>query len=381
MRALELFAGGGGMAMALSKAGFSTARVVEWDKWSCRTLNQNRELLNCQHEGLIEPGDIRDHSFLDLEGKVDVVSGGPPCQPFSLGGKHKAYDDRRDMFPHAIRALRETRPKAFVFENVRGLTRATFSHYLEYIQLQLNYPALEKREDEVWMDHRRRLEQHHTARHEHDLEYRVVSRLLNAADYGVPQRRERLIIVGIRADLNLEWHFPNETHSYTALVRNQWLDTDTYWERHGISAKYDLLNVPSVKTALRKVNSLFSGSELRPWRTTRDAISDIEHRTDLPNHERRFGARSYPGHTGSDLDLPAKTLKAGVHGVPGGENMCVLDDGTVRYFTAREAARLQTFPDEYIFAGAWGESMRQIGNAVPVDLLCVITQALRKQLK
>ena len=86
------------------------------------------------------------------------------------------------------------------------------------------------------------------------------------------------------------------------------------------------------------------------------------------NHRFQPGARRYKGHTGSPLDLPAKTLKAGDHGVPGGENMMVKDDDSVRYFTVRESARLQTFPDGYVFHGAWTECMRQLGNAVPVEL-------------
>ena len=87
-------------------------------------------------------------------------------------------------------------------------------------------------------------------------------------------------------------------------------------------------------------------------------------------HQHRFqpGARPYPGHTGSPLDLPAKTLKAGDHGVPGGENMLLRPDGSTRYFTIRESARLQTFPDGYLLHGAWSEAMRQLGNAVPVAL-------------
>lgn len=363
--------------MALSQTGFETAHVVEYDQWACQTLTQNRKLLKCKHKGPIEPTDVRAVRFADFEGRVDLVTGGPPCQPFSLGGKHQAYDDRRDMFPQAIRALREVRPKAFMFENVRGLTRAAFRHYLEYIQHQLAYPGIEKREGEEWTDHRRRLEQHHTAHRETSLEYRVVSRVVNAADYGVPQRRERLIIVGIRADLNLEWHFPEPTHSLAALVNDQW-HGGSYWERHGVNPRTDLLTIPAVRSALSRLD--LDGRQ--PWLTTRDAIADLQSplATKLTNHEFRGGARAYPGHTGSDLDLPSKTLKAGVHGVPGGENMFVKDDGTVRYFTAREAARIQTFPDKYVFSGAWSESMRQIGNAVPVQLAAVVTGQLFKDL-
>ena len=111
----------------------------------------------------------------------------------------------------------------------------------------------------------------------------------------------------------------------------------------------------------------------QPWRTVRDALMGLpdperEPSSNLANHVFNPGARSYPGHTGSPLDEPAKTLKAGDHGVPGGENMLVRPDGSLRYFTVREAARLQTFPDHYVFRGSWSEAMRQLGNAVPVLL-------------
>ena len=116
----------------------------------------------------------------------------------------------------------------------------------------------------------------------------------------------------------------------------------------------------------------------------RDAISDLPDPERYPqngivNHIHNPGARAYPGHTGSPLDEPAKTLKAGDHGVPGGENMLAFPDGRIRYFTAREAARLQTFPDHYTFTGAWSETMRQLGNAVPVQLAWVVAQTLRAQ--
>ena len=107
----------------------------------------------------------------------------------------------------------------------------------------------------------------------------------------------------------------------------------------------------------------------------------IEKSAHFLNHTFQAGARSYPGHTGSPLDEPAKTLKAGVHGVPGGENMLLRPDGSIRYFSVRESARLQTFPDDYFFTGCWSEAMRQIGNAVPVNLSRIIGQGVAKELE
>jgi len=125
---------------------------------------------------------------------------------------------------------------------------------------------------------------------------------------------------------------------------------------------------------------------LLPWQTVRDAISDLpdpeQHPTLLYQaHKFQPGARSYPGHTGSPLDEPAKALKAGDHGVPGGENMLRRVDGSIRYFTVRECARIQTFPDEFIFEGSWGEIMRQLGNAVPVRLAHHVADAVCTQLR
>ncbi len=94
------------------------------------------------------------------------------------------------------------------------------------------------------------------------------------------------------------------------------------------------------------------------------------------NHEYRGGAKTYAGHTGSVMDEPSKTIKAGVHGVPGGENMIVLDDGTMRYYSTRESARIQTFPDDYLFGASWTENMRQIGNAVPVELAHIVGKSV-----
>jgi len=101
---------------------------------------------------------------------------------------------------------------------------------------------------------------------------------------------------------------------------------------------------------------------------------------EFKDHIFQGGARTYPGHTGSPLDLPAKTLKAGDHGVPGGENMMVRSDGSVRYLTVRESARVQTFPDGYVFHGSWTETMRQLGNAVPVLLGQVVASSVAEKI-
>jgi len=371
MKSIELFAGAGGLGIGLHRAGFHPVKVVERDAYCCDTIRENqRRAGSVVTDWLLEQGDVRQVDFSIYEGNIDLISGGPPCQPFSMGGKHKAYDDARDMFPQAIRAVREAKPRAFVFENVKGLTRASFQNYFEYIQLQMRHPEVIARKDEDWTDHLARLEQHHTSHSNEGLNYHLVTRLLNAANHGVPQRRERVLFVGFRSDLAEEWHFPKELHSAEALIWDQYGD-GAYWDRHGVAKK----NRPENARLTARAARLGEKPTSLPWKTVRDAISDLpdpEHEPEkaraIENHRLQTGARSYPGHTGSPLDEPAKTLKAGVHGVPGGENMLLKPSGAVRYFTVRESARLQTFPDDYVFHGSWSETMRQLGNAVPVRL-------------
>lgn len=373
MRSVELFAGAGGLAIGMANAGFRHAAVIEWDADACETFRENKRHQAHSVEGWpLHECDVRDFDYGDIWGDVMVVSGGPPCQPFSLGGKHRGHLDERDMFPEAVRAVRDLHPQAFIFENVKGLMRETFTDYFEYIYLQLSHPGLVRRKGEKWSEHRARLERHHTSTRKRS-EYNVVYRLLNAADYGVPQRRERVFMVGFRSDLGVEWSFPEPTHSEDALLRAQW-GTEEYWERHKVSKRSRPKLAKRLRARVEKVrNEPLFGANKVPWVTVRDAIFDLPDperypNTGISNHGFNPGARSYPGHTGSPYDEPAKTLKAGDHGVPGGENMLARLDGAVRYFSVREAARLQTFPDEYEFHGSWTETMRQLGNAVPVLL-------------
>ncbi|MGX1309496.1 DNA (cytosine-5)-methyltransferase 1 [Amorphus suaedae] len=383
MKSIELFVGAGGLGIAASRAGFEPAAVIDWDKWACDTIrmNQARGLEPFTHWDVVQC-DVREFEFGNVSGPIDLVTGGPPCQPFSLGGRHKAYLDDRDMFPQAVRAVRTLQPRAFVFENVKGLTRSTFSSYLEYIRLQLRHPHLESHKQETWLDHLSRLEDYETAGISGDIEYNIVMRVLNAANYGVPQRRERIFIVGFRSDLAFDWHFPPETHSQDALLWSQWRSGE-YWDLNCVATR----DRPAAGSGASRAMRLDGPPSKDAWVTVREAISDLPDPEIQPElavryHDHRYmpGARSYPGHTGSPLDEPAKTLKAGVHGVPGGENMLRRPDGTLRYFTIRESARLQTFPDEMIFHGSWTETMRQLGNAVPSDLAFSVLSSVRDRL-
>jgi len=380
MHAVELFAGAGGLALGCGMAGFAHLAVVERDPHACHTVreNQRRAFAPVAHWN-IQESDVRDFDFCGIMPGIDLLAAGPPCQPFSLGGKHRAYHDARDMFPATVEAIRRLQPKAFIIENVKGLTRERFANYFHYIQLQLEYPQITIRKYEDWLAHFERLQKEKTAGNHKELTYKVTYNLVNAADYGAPQKRERIFIVGFRSDIAAHWSFPPPTHSRQALLHDQWV-TGCYWQRHNMPAPV----LPAVRQAELALHHRQTPA-LLPWRTVRDAIGDLpdpETGTlpDIANHIFQPGARAYPGHTGSPLDQPAKALKAGAHGVPGGENMLVRDDGSARYFTVRESARLQTFPDGFVFAGSWTETMRQLGNAVPVVLARRVAASVAEQL-
>jgi DNA (cytosine-5)-methyltransferase 1 len=376
MNSLELFSGVGGLAKGLELSGFNHAKLVEYNKHAYASLCQNFEAKK------VFFGDIKDFDLEQLN-DIDIVAGGPPCQPFSLGGKHKADRDNRDMFPYAIRAIEKLRPKAFIFENVKGLLRQTFPDYFKYIILRLTYPSFPADINSDWQQYLRKLQSVSQLSYV-GAKYNVQFKLINAANYGVPQTRERVVIIGIRSDLDCSWEFPPETHSADRLFWDMHV-TGEYWERHKIPKSERSLIDKSVEDRIGRLTKKYGmlAPGLLPWQTVRDAVGDLPDPTSnhgTGDHIFRHGARIYPGHTGSILDLPAKTIKAGDHGVPGGENMIRFSDGSVRYLTILEAKRLQTFSDDFIIRGGWGESMRQIGNAVPVLLAETIGHELMKTL-
>jgi DNA (cytosine-5)-methyltransferase 1 len=387
---IELFTGGGGLAIGMHQAGFRHLLAVEFDRRACQTLRAG-EAIEYDPEAEIPrslddrwplfEGDVHKQDFSRWEGLVDVVAGGVPCQPWSLGGAHKGYDDKRNLWPELLRCVRETKPQAIVAENVKGLLRPSFKPYYSYIIRQLKAPYEKPLDGEDWRDHDRRLEKL-LSDDDYDptKRYDVTFRLVNAADYGVPQVRWRVFVVAFRKDLGLEgWQIPDGEYSEAALLRDQ--ATGAYWKRHSIAPREGL--VPSPLPPVKKGD--------KPWRTVRDAIEDLpapleplEKKLEHPNWLHHYGwpgAREYPGHTPNDLDKPAKTVKAGVHGVPGGETVLRLDDGSLRYMTVREVARVMTFPDNKCLEGPRGEQMRQLGNAVPVELAKFMANAVADALR
>jgi len=376
---IELFTGGGGLAEAMHVEGFRHVLLNEYDHRACETLRVNRAVDHDESQqtpaSLADPwplieGDVHRVGFKRLEGLVDVVAGGVPCQPWSLGGVHRGYEDPRNLWPEFVRAIRETRPRALLAENVRGLLRPSFSAYWGYTLRCLRLAHLAKRNDEDWRDHDARLvKELRVKRYDTAERYIVTVHPVNAADYGVPQIRHRVFTGGVREDLGVELDWPEPTHSEFVLARAQ--ADGEYWTRH------DMRPPGSSRPSTR------NDPGRHPWRTLRDAIGDLPeplgHKEDAPgwlHHYGWDGARIYPGHTPNLLDLPAKTVKAGVHGVPGGETVLRRDDGSIRYMTVREVARVMTFPDSWRLAGPRGEQMRQLGNAVPVLLGRIAARAV-----
>ncbi|MGH2486719.1 MAG: DNA cytosine methyltransferase, partial [Ktedonobacterales bacterium] len=336
MRSLELFAGGGGLALGIERAGFRHAALIEYDHDSCETLRANSHTAGTRGKPWpVRELDARDYPYERWAGQIHLLAGGPPCQPFSIAGRHAGDTDSRNMFPVMVRAARALRPQAILIENVKGLARDVFRPYLDYVGLQLRFPTISPHKDETWTDHKARLEHFCAERSRPDLEYRVYGpRIFNLVDFGAPQNRQRVFFVALRSDLDVTWEWPALTHSREALLYDQWI-TGAYWSRFAL-AKPELS--PGLDAILGRLRRAPRPATF-PWRTVRDALTGLPEPVDgrdcpmFANHIGIPGARMYYGHSGSPYDAPAKTLKAGGHGVPGGENMLLRDDGSVRYFT------------------------------------------------
>ena len=370
---IELFTGCGGLALGIARAGFKHLLLVERNAEAAATVAANaaRGVAHVT-DWPYRMMDVRDIDWTAYRG-VDVLAGGPPCQPFGVGGKALGPDDDRDMWPEAVRAVREAEPLAFVFENVFGMLRDRFSSYVAWVKACLERPAHPRRPRETHDAHLKRISRLPKA-------YEVVIQSVNAAEFGAAQNRRRILFLGVRAGAGFAPPLLRRTHTRERLLHDQYVTRD-YWRRHGLhGASRKPIMRPDLTIVGRMAGGLAPPPGL-PWRTVRDALDGLGEPNSQNGHLFQDGARIYQGHTGSPLDLPAKALKAGDHGVPGGENMLVRDDGTVRYFTIRESARLMGLPDDYHFPRSWTESMRQMGNAVPVELGEAVGRWLAEQVE
>lgn len=314
---LELFAGAGGLAIGLEQAGLDCVALNEIDKYACATLRKNRPEWN------VLEGDIKNFDFTEYNGKVDVVAGGFPCQAFSYAGKKLGLADARGtLFYEFARVVKEVEPALCVGENVRGLLSHDGGKTLQGMISILD-----------------------------EIGYNVMPiQVLKAINYKVPQKRERLILVGVRKDISLKFDYPLPYRRiYTlsdALKKGDLYDSDV--PKSG-GAQY-----PKSK---RDVLDL-----VPPKGYWRDLPLDIQ--------KEFMGGSFYLGGGKTGIarrigwDEPCLTLTCS----PAQKQTERCHPDETRPFTVREYARIQTFPDDWEFEGAISQQYKQIGNAVPVNL-------------
>lgn len=324
---IELFAGGGGLALGMEKAGFHHVMLNEFDAAACKTLRTNRPEWN-----IIE-GDVCSVDFSQWAGKVDFISGGFPCQAFSYAGKGEGFNDTRGtLFFQLARAVKEIKPKVFMGENVKGLTAHDNGRTLQTIKEAIK-----------------------------DLGYTLIEpEVLKAICYNVPQKRERLILIAVRNDYadKIDFAWPAPYHRIVTL-RDAFFAGELY--------DRDVPESEGQKYPEKKKRVLAMVPEGGDWR-------------DLPDDvQRDYMGASYflgGGKTGMarrlSLDEPSLTLTC----APAQKQTERCHPTETRPLTVREYARIQTFPDDWVFMGNLSAQYKQIGNAVPVNLAWAVGRAI-----
>ncbi len=299
LKLLSLFTGGGGLDLGFERAGAEVVACVDNDPESCKTLRYNRPDWN------VEERDVRNYAP-DLDAGIDIVAGGPPCQGFSSAGKGNPDDARNFLWKEYFRIVEAAQPRAIVLENVSGLKHRRNGDHLSGIM-----DALESQG------------------------YHFAMGILNAADFGVPQTRRRLFVIGLRDGIPT---LPAPTVERWATVREAIADLEG-----------------SVKPELNHVPNNHASHVVKRWKKL--APGEVD-----PNYRR---ARL-------DYDAPSHTIRAGGGYGPRGDHLAgfhpPIHPTLPRQLTVREAARIQTFPDDWIFQGSKTAQGRQVGNAVPVGL-------------
>ncbi len=305
---IEICAGAGGQALGLSLAGFTHIALVEYEKEYCETLRRNRPEWN------VIQGDVKEFSGLRYKGQIDLLAGGVPCPPFSVAGKQLGREDERDLFPEALRLIEEINPRAVMIENVRGFLDPEFKDYRQSI---LNHIS--------------------------SLGYKVKIKLLNANDYGVPQLRPRIVIVGIRNDIQEEFQYPKENLEsaptvgetlYDLMKANGWKGAKEWAEKANTIA-------PTIVGGSKK----HGGPDLGPVRA-----------------KRAWAVLNVDG-LGVANDAPSPDFE----GMP--------------RLTPRMIARIQGFPDTWSFGTKKTAACRMIGNAFPPPVAYAVGKEIRRVLE
>ena len=318
---LDLFSGAGGLSLGLHMAGWHMEAGFEIDGDAINTYTANfpaTKIFAC---------DARTIDFKPYQG-IDLVAGGPPCQPFSVAGKQQAASDERDMVPHFIRAVKEIRPKAFLMENVAGLMTVRHKDYLSLITQKFR-----------------------------DLGYHLTVQILCAYDYGVPQRRKRVFFVGTQEggfNFPLATHGPNGHHPF-------------------VTVREALKGVPEDVPNMAKV-TYASKPIMRPSPFSGMLVNGQGRPIDLDG----------PCHTIPATAGGNRTHIVDIHGILKDYHKELLSNGAIRHgqvknvrrLTAAESARLQSFPDDFTFIGKGSSRYRLIGNAVPPKLAQAVGKAL-----
>jgi DNA (cytosine-5)-methyltransferase 1 len=330
---LDLFAGAGGLSRGLSLAGLTIAGASEKDSDAVATYMAARDVESNGSSFDLYEGDIARHSFTHLRGEIAVVAGGPPCQPYSLGGSRLGAGDERDGIPHFLRVVDEIRPEAFIMENVPGLARGVYRSLLGEL---IDSFA--------------------------ELGFHVAWRILHAADFGVSQRRQRLIIVGTRTP-GFEW--PNPTHGSTAA--RPWVPAREILDN---SAPIGEPNISKVTYA--------KSPDLRPspWdgHLWNGGGRPINPEGLVPTLLASMGGNKTPW-----LDEAGVVPAYHAHLLAGNSPRSGTVSGA-RRITVDEAALVQGFPREMVWSGPRSSQYRQIGNAVPVKLAQAVGAALLNHL-
>ena len=328
---VELFAGAGGLALGIEKAGFTTIGLIELDRDAAQTLKHNRPKWKVIND------DIANVSCLDLEeffsikkGELDLLSGGAPCQAFSYAGKRLGLEDARGtLFYHYAIFLEKLQPKLFLFENVKGLL--THDHGKTYKTM------LDIFENSG---------------------YSIQKQVLNAWDYGVAQKRERLITVGIRNDLadRIKFQFPQK-HDYKPVLRDVLKDVP---ESSGVqygSNKREIFELVPPGGYWRDIDPKIAKKYMKSCWNMEGGRTGILRRMSLD--EPSLAVLTSPSQKQTERCHPLEA----------------------RPFTVRENARCQSFPDEWEFCGNVSSQYKQVGNAVPVNLAYEIGIEIKKSLE